>query len=94
VLVHLRALEAIRRQAEQFIGTRVAPAEPCNDGRQTPYRGHPVFGAQHATATCCRSCLEKTHKIAGGHELTAADQRYVVDVIMRWIGRELPGAPR
>ncbi len=29
-------------------------AEPRNDGKQTPFRGHPVFTAQHATATCCR----------------------------------------
>ena len=32
---------------------RLEPAQPANDGRQTPWRGHPVFTAQHATATCC-----------------------------------------
>lgn len=72
----------------------MAPAQPPNDGRQTPYRGHPVFVAQHATATCCRTCLERAHGIARGSELDAEQRRYVVDVIMRWIARELPDAPR
>jgi len=44
--------ETIRRHAEDFIKNRLAPAEPKNDGKQTPMRGHPVFIAQHATGTC------------------------------------------
>lgn len=93
-LVQLRGTEAIRRHADELIGTRVAPAVPRKDGKQTPYRGHPVFVAQHATATCCRGCLERNHHIARGHELTERERAYVVDVIMRWIQRELPDAPR
>jgi len=30
-----------------------------NDGRQTPWKRLPVFDAQHATALCCRKCMEK-----------------------------------
>jgi hypothetical protein len=93
-LVELRGLVAVRSHAEDLIGERLAPAQPRNDGRQTPYRNHPVFVAQHATATCCRGCLERNHAIARGHELSEDECRYVVDVIMRWIGRELPEAPR
>jgi predicted Fe-S protein YdhL (DUF1289 family) len=48
-----------------------------------------VFIAQHATATCCRGCLQKTHDIPKGRELTADERRYVVDVIVRWIEREV-----
>lgn len=51
--------EIIDRHAADFIRQRLAPAAPINDGKQTPMRGHPVFIAQHATATCCRGCLEK-----------------------------------
>ena len=57
--------------------------------KQTRYRGHPVFVAQHATATCCRSCLERWHEIPKGHELTPEQRAYVADVIWRWIEREL-----
>jgi hypothetical protein len=92
-LVALRGRRATRRHAEELIARRVAPAEPPRDGRQTPYRGHPVFVAQHATATCCRGCLEREHRIMRGHALTAAELGYVVEVIMRWLGRELPDAP-
>jgi hypothetical protein len=88
-LVELRGMEAVRRHAGELIAERVAPAAPAKDGRQTPYRGHPVFVAQHATATCCRTCLERWHEIPRGRELTADQQAYVVDVICRWIGREM-----
>jgi len=93
-LVHLRGLQAIRSHAEAMIAARLAPSEPRNDGRQTPYRGHPVFVAQHATATCCRRCLERNHNIAQGHELTTAQQRYIVEVLLRFIEREIPDAPQ
>lgn len=78
----------MRRHAAEIIGRRLAPAEPAKDGKQTPYRGHPVFVAQHATATCCRTCLQRWHGIAKGIELDAEQRHYVVEVIARWIERE------
>jgi Domain of unknown function (DUF4186) len=90
-LVQLRGREAIRAHAHDLIAKKLAPADPYKDGRQTPYRGHPVFVAQHATATCCRHCLQRNHDIPRGHELTAAEREWVVDVICRWIDRELGG---
>ena len=91
-LVQLRGREAIRAHAHDLIGNRVAPALPYKDGKQTPYRGHPVFVAQHATATCCRSCLERWHDLPRGRELDSAERQYVVEVIWRWIERELAPA--
>jgi hypothetical protein len=88
-IADLRGYDGVRAHAEAFIRDRLAPAQPRNDGRQTPYRGHPVFVAQHATATCCRRCLAKWHGVAAGADLTPAEQQYVVEVILRWIGREL-----
>jgi hypothetical protein len=88
-LVQLRGMSAVRGHAEELFAQRVAPAQPHKDGRQTPYRGHPVFVAQHATATCCRTCLERWHEIPKGRELDADEQAYAVDVICRWIEREL-----
>lgn len=82
----------IRKHAEDFITKREAPAYIPNDGKQTPMRGHPVFIAQHATATCCRECIRKWHKIQPGRELSQVQQEYLVDVIMTWIERELENA--
>jgi predicted Fe-S protein YdhL (DUF1289 family) len=92
-LAQLRGPETLRRHAEDLIAKKLAPADPPNDGKQTPYRGHPVFVAQHATGTCCRSCLRRDHEIAKGHELTDDERRYVVDVICRWIELELSSDP-
>ena len=88
-IVDLRGLPTVRVHAADLIAKRLAPAEPVNDGKQTPYRGHPVFVAQHATATCCRGCLQRWHDIRPGRPLSAAEQAYVVDVICRWIERDL-----
>ncbi|HVY86418.1 MAG TPA: DUF4186 domain-containing protein [Caulobacterales bacterium] len=83
--LHDKGLPVVREHAADFVAKRLAPAAPANDGKQTPMRGHPVFIAQHATATCCRSCLAKWHGIAAGAALTPAQQVYVVDVIERWL---------
>jgi Domain of unknown function (DUF4186) len=80
-----RGLAVVVEHARDFIGKRLAPAEPLNDGRQTPMRGHPVFVAQHATGTCCRSCLAKWHGIAAGRELSFEEQAHVARAIERWL---------
>ena len=98
VTAESRTAATLRQHARDLIRQRLAPAEPRKDGKQTPYRGHPVFVAQHATATCCRSCLAKWHGIAAGVELTPEQQDYAVEVISRWIERQVtldpvPGRP-
>lgn len=87
-------MDVIREHAAALLAARLAPAAPHKDGKQTPYRGHPVFVAQHATATCCRGCLERWHSIPKGRELTADEQRYAVDVICRWIETDLAASGR
>jgi hypothetical protein len=70
-----------------FIARRLAPAAPLNDGKQTPWGGHPVFVAQHATGTCCRSCLAKWHAIPAGRPLSADEQAHMLTAIERWLRR-------
>lgn len=78
-------LPHVMKQGRELLATRLAPAQPANDGRQTPWRNHPIFVAQHATATCCRGCLEKTHGIAKGAALTEDQMHYVMRVLERWL---------
>ena len=80
-----KGMAVVLGHAANFVERRLAPAEPKNDGKQTPWRGHPVFVAQHATGTCCRGCLEKWHGIGKGVELTAEEKAHVVMVIGRWL---------
>lgn len=87
--VNNKGLDKIREHAYDFIKKRLAPSQILNDGKQTPMRGHPVFIAQHATATCCRGCLYKWHKINEGTNLSCEQIEYVVNVIMKWIIKEM-----
>ena len=84
-----KGLNTIESHAKDFITKRLAPANPINDGKQTPMKGHPVFIAEHATATCCRNCLYKWHHIPKNKELTNEEQDYIVQVIMTWIQKEI-----
>lgn len=45
-------------------------------------RGHPVFIAQHATATCCRGCIQKWHGIKKGRALSDQEIQLFVELIM------------
>ena len=87
--VQEKGMDTVKMHAQDFIAKRLSPAAPANDGRQTPMRGHPVFVAQHATATCCRGCLAKWHGIAEGEALSESEQEYLADVIMEWIRRQM-----
>lgn len=86
--IRQKGLDTIQSHAKDFIKKRIAPAQIANDGKQTPMRGHPVFIAQHATATCCRGCIEKWHHIPKEKELTISEQQYLVSVIMEWIKKQ------
>ena len=83
-----KGMSEILQHAAEFVEKRVAPAYPVNDGKQTPRRNHPVFVAQHATATCCRACLQKWHQIPEGRPLLAEEQQYIVRVIGEWLSRQ------
>lgn len=92
--VEARGLQTMRTHADEIVAARLAPAAPARDGKQTPYRGHPVFVAQHATATCCRTCLQRWHDVPKGAQLHPEQRRYVADVIVRWIEREVQAGSR
>jgi hypothetical protein len=80
-----RGFNEVLEHARSFLERRLAPAQPEKDGKQTPFRGHPVFIAQHATATCCRGCVAKWHGIPAGRELTSSEISQLVDAIERWL---------
>ncbi len=89
-----KGLSTVLVEGEEFIAKRLAPAAPRNDGKQTPFRGHPVFVGQHATATCCRGCLSKWHGIAKGASLTDEQSAHVMSVLERWLKMELETGAR
>jgi hypothetical protein len=68
---------------------RISPQFPKNDGKQTPMKGHPVFVAQHATATCCRNCIQKWHGIGKGRALNDEEIEFVVGLVMGWLNEQI-----
>ncbi|MDO9163054.1 MAG: DUF4186 domain-containing protein [Methylococcaceae bacterium] len=86
--LHQKGMDTVLSHAADFIAKRLAVVQPLNDGKQTPFRGHPVFVAQHATACCCRGCLEKWHRIPQGRELSSEEQMYIRSVLERWLNLE------
>ena len=80
-----KGLALVMLHAQDFIEKRLAPAQPLNDGKQTPMRGHPVFVAQHATALCCRGCFQQWHGIVQGVALSQAQQAYCLSVLQHWL---------
>ena len=83
-----KGIDTIKKHAIDFINQKLAPADPDNDGKQTPMKGHPVFIAQHATGCCCRGCLEKWHNIPKGRELTNNQKNYIYYLLIKWIELE------
>ena len=84
-----KGMDTIRRHAEDFVAKKLAPAQPENDGKQTPMRGHPVFKAMHGSAMCCRGCMEKWWKVRRGVALTETQQKKAVDFLMAWLERQM-----
>ena len=90
--INEKGVDVILHHSYVLIAKRALPAFIPNDGKQTPTKGHPAFIAQHASATCCRECIRKWHKMQPGRELSKVQQDYLVDVIMTWIEKELARA--
>lgn len=83
-----KGMETIKNHARDFVRIKLSPADPLNDGKQTPMHGHPVFKAMHATACCCRGCLNKWYRVPLHQELTDEQQERIVNLLMAWIEKQ------
>ena len=87
--INEKGMSMIKRHAVDFINQKLAPANPENDGKQTPMKGHPVFIAMHACACCCRGCLNRWYHVEKGVPLTDVQQEKIVNLLMLWIENEM-----
>ena len=83
--IQYKGIDTIMQHSIDFIKTRIVPQYPKNDGKETPMREPPAFIAQHAIATCCRSCIQKWHGIKGGDILNDQEIELLVGLVMRWM---------
>jgi hypothetical protein len=82
----------LRLAARSRIKTSVGPANLPFDGRQTPMAGsgNVIHYAQHATASCCRKCIEYWHNIPQKRALTDEEVEYLTELVMLYIEDRLP----
>ena len=67
--------------------------QPFSDGRQTTDKVgkmNIIHYGQHATATCCRKCIEVWHGITRGRELTEKETDYLAKLLLAYISFKLP----
>jgi hypothetical protein len=80
----------LRSALENRIRRAVGPATPFRDGYQTPYGQEPagpniLYYAQHATAACCRKCVEEWHGIEVGRTLAEDEIQYLTNLGILYI---------
>jgi hypothetical protein len=79
----------MRAAIQRRLRASLRPNNPW-DGRQTPKMGNSIFYAQHATATCCRKCLEQWHAIPRDKELSDEEIAYLTELCAMFIDERLP----
>jgi hypothetical protein len=79
----------IRTAIESRLRSCLRPNNPW-DGRQTPRDGNSIYYAQHATATCCRRCLEQWHAIPLDRDLSDKEITYLTELYAMFINERLP----
>ena len=84
--------EGLRNAAERRLIQSVAAtkSELTRDGNQTPFTGNVLYYAQHATATCCRKCIQEWHGIPREHRLTQKEIGYMTELLMHYVDNRMP----
>ena len=88
--------EKLSRKALARLDKSVGCAGSKNfyDGRQTPVtKWNIIYFAQHATATCCRQCIQYWHGIPYDNELTEDELEYFKKLIMKYIDEKIGDIP-
>ncbi len=82
-----------------FVRKRVGPPKDAFDGRRvpwphkTPEKMNPYFNAQHATATCCRTCIETWYGIAPEQSLSNQAITFFAALINQFVIERFPELP-
>ena len=86
-----KGMDALREGAVHRLRKYVGRprSELSRDGMQTPFSGNVIYYAQHATATCCRKCIEAWHGIGRECHLTEEEIAYFAELMMHYIETRL-----
>ncbi len=85
-----KGISGMRIASQKRIQTSVGHPADAYDGRQTKKDGNVLYYAQHATATCCRSCIEEWHGIPQNEQLKNDQIKYFAKLLMLYVKERLP----
>ena len=88
-----KGLVAILDHVPKRLMQSIGKATPFRDGTQTPFTGRAEYYAQHATATCCRKCVEDWHDIPRGRALTDEELAYLSSLAVLYLKERLADIP-
>jgi hypothetical protein len=90
-----RGVDELHARTERAVRSALSRPRSQNpyDGRQTPRETSPSARiqhfAQHATATCCRQCVEYWHDIPADDQLTNEQFEYLVALTWEYVERRI-----
>jgi ribosomal protein L34E len=85
-----KLLDAVRHRIKQAVWSPFHPLQGRQTPRETSANANAVHYAQHATASCCRACLEEWHGIPTDRELTEEELAYLTELAMLYILEKIP----
>lgn len=89
-----KGVKGMEAAVEKRIRNSMSPPATDFDGRQTPAEDsakvNAVHFAQHATASCCRKCMEYWYGISRDRSLTEHEISYLSRLGMRFISERFP----
>jgi Domain of unknown function (DUF4186) len=92
---YARGYEGTKKRARQLLKTRIGKYNKVYDSRQTPLGKNEIVNyAQHATATCCRQCLETWHNIDMESPLSDEQLDFCAELVMKYIVTRIPNLPK
>jgi len=85
-------IELINTVEKRIRASVKAPVDAF-DGRRTKWEGNPIHYGQHATATCCRKCIERWHNVPRDEELTEKQVKYFTHLVIMFLEERFPNLP-
>lgn len=79
--------------AEHIIRKNIAKPADVYGNLATSIEGNAIHYAQHATATCCRKCIEKWHGIPLDQTLTEDQIVYFTKLVILYLKERFPDLP-
>jgi hypothetical protein len=85
-----RGPAGLRGRVRPALKSGIAAAKPWRDGNQTPMVGSAVNYGRHATATCCRKCLEYWYGIPRGRPLATEELDFCEALVLAYLDERSP----